>query len=1006
MASYVKTVASPCLWHRIDADDGDPATLFARLTAVALAEIGAAAKGLPVFASGPAASAHAFARAFFHALFATAPTLTLVLDDYQYAPSDSPLHELLCIAIEQVPEGAHIAVASRSALPLALARYQAYGMIGSISWDQLMLTPDEAIGFAYTLGVELERAAAFELHTQCGGWAAGLHLLLRSHQAHQQSSGRGREKDSRALLLQYFDQEVFQDLSLPTQSDLLRLAYLPRIPARLAIDLTESPEAERRLSALVAGNLFTAVTEEDQRTYSLNPLFRDFLIHRAEGGLAADEVSARRHRAAAALLDGGMIEDAVEVFADARAWDRLGNLVRAQAPLLMAQGGQSTVVRWMSRMPDVVVAADPWLLYWLGTCRSLGDPSAGRSSLEAAFDLFTRRQERAGILLAWAGVVDCIFRVYANLRQLDPWIARLEALLTADASFPSPEVEARVTFSMFVALSFHQPHHPGLAMWRQRLDAMTAAVPDPRYRLFARFHLAMDRIWQGDLHAARAEVDELRREIAHGPPSPLAELVGKFATSTHALYVGERVTCATAIEEALALSESSGVRVWDKILLGQGAVLALSHGDLARGQSFAQRRAAIAKPADDEERSLGHVIDAWSCWLGGNKAEALAHVRLAAKSTEAMGLPHFNAVGLLGLATVGFECGDAAAALDHVAAARALGAQTRNPMLAWMADLLEAYMRLQRGEDARTWIESAMRTGREHGFRHFFFWPRAAVAVVCLEALVLEIEVAYATDLIRDGSLAPPANALASDRWPWPVRVSTLGSFRVSVRGKPLSFSGKVQRAPLNLLKALIAFGGQKVSETRLIDALWPDSEGGAGAQALATTLFRLRKIVGGEAIARQGGLLSIVETECWIDCVALERGLKAELGGASLVEQVRRLYRGPFLENEDDAPWALALRERLHMAVVKKLSVTAAAALANGQVADARQIFEAGLEIDDLVEEFYRGLMQCQIAAGQPGLAVTTYRLCFRSLAQRLGVEPSAATRRLHLAAAEAAVE
>lgn len=770
--------------------------------------------------------------------------------------------------------------------------------------------------------------------------------------------------------------------------------------------MTGSREAERRLSALVAGNLFTTVTEGDQRAYCLHPLFRDFLIHRAEGGLSAAEVSTRRHRAVAALLDGGLIEEAVETLADARAWEQLGELLRVQAPLLMAQARQEAVVRWLSRMPDAIVATDPWLLYWLGICRPLSDPSAGRSSLEAAFDLFTRRRERAGILLAWAGVVDCIFRVYANLRQLDPWIDRLEALLTADASFPSQEVEARVTFSMFVALSFRQPHHSALAMWRQRLDANAAAAPDPKFRLFARFHLAMDRIWQGDLHAARAEVDELRREIAHGPPSPLAELVGKFATSTLALYAGEQVTCATAIEEALALSESSGVRIWDKILLGQGAALALSHGDLARGQSYAQRRAAIARPADDEERSLGHVIDAWSCWLGGNKAEALAHVRLAAKSTEAMGLPHFNAVGLLGLAIVSFECGDAAAALDHVAAGRALGVKTRNPMLAWMSDLLESYMRLRRGEDARTWIESAMRSGREHDFRHFFFWPRNAVAVVCLEALELEIEVAYATDLIRDGSLAPPANALASDRWPWPVRVSTLGSFGVIVRGKPLSFSGKVQRAPLNLLKALIAFGSQRVPEARLIDALWPDSEGGAGAQALATTLFRLRKIVGGEAITRQGGRLSLVEAACWIDCVALERGLKADLGGASLVEHVRRLYRGPFLQGEDDATWALALRERLHMAVVKKLSLTAAAALASGQVADARQIFEAGLEIDDLVEEFYRGLMQCQLAAGQPGLAVTTYRRCFRSLAQRLGVEPSAATKRLYLAAAEAAGE
>jgi two-component SAPR family response regulator len=141
------------------------------------------------------------------------------------------------------------------------------------------------------------------------------------------------------------------------------------------------------------------------------------------------------------------------------------------------------------------------------------------------------------------------------------------------------------------------------------------------------------------------------------------------------------------------------------------------------------------------------------------------------------------------------------------------------------------------------------------------------------------------------------------------------------------------------------------------------------------------------------------VATECWVDCWALERLLNSEVqDGRWLLERVQRIYAGPFLHGEDDVPWALRLRERLHVALVKKLSLAGADALAHDRIELAHEIYGEGLEIDDLVEEFYRGQIRCHIAADQPSLAVSTYRRCQRALSTRLGVEPSQATTRLHL--------
>ena len=71
------------------------------------------------------------------------------------------------------------------------------------------------------------------------------------------------------------------------------------------------------------------------------------------------------------------------------------------------------------------------------------------------------------------------------------------------------------------------------------------------------------------------------------------------------------------------------------------------------------------------------------------------------------------------------------------------------------------------------------------------------------------------------------------EEWPYPIKIYTLGRFEIIRDDEPLHFSGKEQKKPLELLKALIAFGGRDVPEERLTDALWPDADGDHGAQVL-----------------------------------------------------------------------------------------------------------------------------------------------------------------------------
>jgi DNA-binding SARP family transcriptional activator len=248
---------------------------------------------------------------------------------------------------------------------------------------------------------------------------------------------------------------------------------------------------------------------------------------------------------------------------------------------------------------------------------------------------------------------------------------------------------------------------------------------------------------------------------------------------------------------------------------------------------------------------------------------------------------------------------------------------------------------------------------------------------------------------------------VAVEAWPWPIRVYTLGRFAVECGGEPLRFPGKTQRRPLELLRALIAFGGRDVSETQLVDALWPDAEGDAAHRALATTLHRLRKLLGHDgALELREGRLSLNPYVCWVDVWACETllagaeqlGQEGEQGGPAVqrIERGLALYEGSFLVGEQ-APWVLPTRERLRTRFLQAIAAVGRHWERDEGWERAIVAYQEGLEVDDLAERLYYQMMCCYQRLGRHGDAARVYRRCRQALGSVLGVEPSAETEQLY---------
>ena len=274
------------------------------------------------------------------------------------------------------------------------------------------------------------------------------------------------------------------------------------------------------------------------------------------------------------------------------------------------------------------------------------------------------------------------------------------------------------------------------------------------------------------------------------------------------------------------------------------------------------------------------------------------------------------------------------------------------------------------------------------------------LARLCAQALEADIETCYARRLIAGNGLGPPSPNLS--RWPYPVRIHTLGDWAVVVRGQPLRFSGKARRRPLFLLHSLLARGGRPVPVALLRKAMGDDDEVGGHCSrgAFDMALSRLRQMLSLPGLLRlEDGLLTLDQDQCWVDAWACERLLGLADAhpecGRGLLERVLHLYGGEFLSGEESA-WVILARERIRARLLRVARRVGEDLEARGRWADAGELYERLREGFPLDEDLCLHLIRSHVRRDQYAQASSLYARCRELLARVLGVLPHPAIRAL----------
>src|SRR5512138_694197 len=170
-ASYLDHARIPCLWYQLDEGDADVATFFYYLRLAAEDFVGAEAESLPLLAPEYHAALPVFARRYFQALYAMLkPPFAVVFDGYHEIPASSGLHEVMRIALGELPRGGCAVIVSRGDPPPSLARLRANRTLTALGWDELRLTREETARIARERRPELDDEALESLYQSTQGW--------------------------------------------------------------------------------------------------------------------------------------------------------------------------------------------------------------------------------------------------------------------------------------------------------------------------------------------------------------------------------------------------------------------------------------------------------------------------------------------------------------------------------------------------------------------------------------------------------------------------------------------------------------------------------------------------------------------------------------------------------------------------------------------------------------------------------------------------------------------
>lgn len=256
------------------------------------------------------------------------------------------LRNLFEVALNELPEGSMMALASRSEPPLPLARLRAYGLLSEIRTQQLAMTSAEAAALLARNGVDLDFELVQRLVRRTEGWPAMLSLAALTMRESPQDTV---EFDGQHhLVSEYVKDEVLASLPSELQAFAIRTSMLDELSGPICDRVLERRDSAAAIQRLARGTSLLLPKDRAHTSYRWHTLVREALG--AELARTDHELERTlRLRAAAWYSETGDTERALDQCSLAAEAELTGDLLWPNLLAYLTNGKAASVRRWISR---------------------------------------------------------------------------------------------------------------------------------------------------------------------------------------------------------------------------------------------------------------------------------------------------------------------------------------------------------------------------------------------------------------------------------------------------------------------------------------------------------------------------------------------------------------------------------------------------------------------------------------------------------------------------------
>lgn len=991
ISSYLESRKIKSIWYQVDEGDVDLATFFHYMGQAGKKASPRRKKSLPSLTPEYLQGLSIFTRRFFEEIISRlGEGGVIVLDNFQLLKNESELVKLLPVITEAISGQLTLIIISRNTVPDHLVGLSAKGLLYKIEEKSIRFSEDEWLAVPQSQSITKDKKRLLSLHEKMGGWISGLMLCQNID---IDTLDKGDEIDAvNEPLFNYFAHEFFYQLDEQSQRVLTCCSYLYHFNEDTARIISGVEKSGAILRKLLNKNYF--ILRQGKGTYTLHPLFQSYLQNEVSQLFDEEKLYQLKNTSAEMLVENGEYELAADLYIQLQAWDSLAAFTIKYAGRLFAEGRTVSLQSWLTTLSSEIKIKNTWLLYWDAALNSFKDIPKSLDDMSQVFDQFLEQEDMQGARQTWIFVMQSINSTWMETQRIPEWLNNYKNCGEVNKENVPIELEAQIIANLAVGYMLYGQEPESTKYYLNQIDKIISQHKNEELDSILINRGLFVTLVLGHTNKAKKYLAQLNSLSDTNSFSPLGQMDVVANKLMGESFVGDPSVALMLYEQGQQLAEDYGIFLFEGIFQITTLMAALSMSNEAQAKFHIQRSDKIP-PFPIMNKTNIYWGKAQMAIFQGHYDEAVEACEIAIKLlTEEQKIPTYAQIIKFTHIEAVYGQGKSEEAQRLLQIASDEADKLQMPSSQIRAHLLKAHFAMDAHDEknAKLHISNMFKLGKKYGMHLYCGWvPGKLISWACHKALEWNIESSFVKNYVHNLNhwLIPPDMTLRE--WPWPVRIYTMGHFRIELDNGKVLGESKQDKKPLQLLQRLmIRSGSATVSE--LSEDLYSEQPNDKHSSLLRKHLHRLRTLLNIDAaILRDGDMLHINRQFCWIDVDTFNALSLVKTKAAR--DDALALYQGEYLSQVNiDNFDLLAQREQLRGTYLRN----ALEQIESLDKSDAIELCHQVLLIEPLSEIIYQKLMTLYQSKGQNDLALSTYEQCQRLLQQELGVEPMLETRRI----------